>query len=136
MSGGGGRYSSPEKLRAGVEAFFEELERQNEGAAPEKMPLIEDLFYFLDISKETWEMFRSGGKSGKNRRFTEVVMMAEARFTAAILQAAFANPKLITLAVYLTKQKCYGGYSDKTGAQAKELPQLTVRLEGASEPFD
>lgn len=135
LGGAEKKFSNPEKLKAGVEEFFEKLEAEQEEGRPRKIPLIEDLFHFLGISRETWEMFRGGGKSGKNRNFTEAVLMAEARFTAAIIQAAFENPKLITLAVYLTKQKCYGGYSDKNGAAVKETPTLTVKLEGAREPF-
>lgn len=131
-------YSEPEELQAGIDRFFARNAAWNTAHPEEqRIPLIEELFHFLGISRGRWESLREAEKGRKSRELAEVAQKAEQRFTAAILQAAFANPRLITLAVYLTKQKWYGAYADRqTGPGSKPQQTLTVRLEGASEPFD
>ena len=131
-------YSKPEELQNGVDTFFAANAAWNAAHPDEqKIPLIEDLFHSLGISREYWEELREGKKSKRSLETAQTAQRAEQRFTAAILQAAFANPRLTTLAVYLTKQKWYGSYADRQNATGQRTQQtLTVRLEGAYEPFD
>lgn len=123
---------TPDELRRRCDAFFRSISRRND-QHPESacLPLLEDLLQYCGMSKGKWDALKE-----ESEEFREVTEMAQQRFTAAIIREAVANPKIISLAVFLTKQKHYGGYTDKAETPAKENGTITVQLEGAAEPFD
>ena len=129
---------SAQELLAEADGFFAGVDAWNLAHPDERrVPLLEELLQRLGLTRGQWDALREAEGGKRQRETAQAVQRTEQRFTAAILQAAFANPRLITLAVYLTKQRCYGGYADRQGAVALRPQQtLTVKLEGASEPFD
>lgn len=130
-SGGrlGGKVADAGELTREIDRFFD-LASSGGG-----LPLLEDLLRWLGLTRGDWEELREGGKSARARALRKTVLLTEQRFTSLILHAAVENPRLTTLAVFLTKQRCYGGYADRAGTGAKDGGELVVKLEGASEPF-
>ena len=129
---------SAQELLTAADEFFAGTEAWNLAHPDERrVPLLVELLQRLGLTREQWDALREAEGGRRARETAQAVQRTEQRFTAAILQAAFANPRLITLAVYLTKQRCYGGYADRQGGAVLRPQQtLTVKLEGASEPFD
>ena len=129
---------SAQELLTAADEFFAGADAWNLAHPDERrVPLLEELLQRLALTRAQWDVLREAEGGKRARETAQAVQRTEQRFTAAILQAAFANPRLITLAVYLTKQRCYGGYADRQGGTVLRPQQtLTVRLEGASEPFD
>lgn len=132
-----GRLYRSRKRRPEARVLENEINRFFDLAEAEgRLVLLEDLLRYLGMTRSCWNTLRESGKSARSRETAEIIMCAEQRFTSLILHAAAANPRLTTLAVYLTKQPCYGGYADRAATSQRGQPEIVVRLDGASEPFD
>ena len=145
------KWSDPAKLQKAIDEYFDSL--------PEDTPPIwEELLLTLDITRETWQLYKSGlagddlslfTSLSSNQRRTKledneykrlsniqdvscIIKKTEQRMTAEIVRAAYKHPNLTTAMIYLTKQQHYGGYTDRQQTDNGGSMSIDIKLSGAS----
>ena len=112
------RKLTAQELADGIDAYFQQCEERN------RKPTKPGLCTYLGISTSTWDNWgryarenEAGGASGglnsrvtrdKYSEFTWAMKKAEQRMSDELQQ------RTDTMAVFLLKQPCYGGYTDRT----------------------
>lgn len=127
--------NKPELIENRIEEYFSRCEERQE------LPLFPELLLFLDITRPTWynyleeievdterynndNIYRS--EVDNKRRIFTALKKAEARLEAAMSREA-VNSKS-SAAIFLLKQKFYGGYTDKQEVQAIGDVKISVKL--------
>ena len=145
------KWSDPTKLQKAIDEYFDSLPK----GVP---PIWEEIMLKLDITANTWELYKAGlsgddlslyNSLSSNQHRTkledneykrlsniqddsELIKKTEQRMTAAIVRTAYSDPHYTGLAAYLTKQKHYGGYTDKQQTDNGGSMSIDIKLSGAS----
>ena len=119
-----------------IEDYFARVdEENNQNPAEACPPVIEDLWCALGITRNTWESYKSPeitekmseGEKIEKQSMSDAVKKAEQRFTAELVRFGLKHPNRMALVIYLTKQKHYGGYTDKQEIEHKDVKiDLTI----------
>lgn len=109
------RKLSAQELADGIDAYFKECEDRG------KKPTKPGLCTFLNISTSTWDNWMREGDGKAVKRDLRSGETGEGRFSAYVWPMKRAmqviadglEQRTDTMAMFLLKQPCYGGYSDK-----------------------
>lgn len=130
----------PDKLKKIIDEYFESCEDNG------KTPLYPELLIKCDMLRSTWDDYRDWSEEVDINRYqsdakyreridnreqlSQIVKKAELRLECAISQLAIAGKN--TGAIFLLKQKAYGGYSDKqvTEIGGTDIP-ISITIKGA-----
>lgn len=138
-----------------VSKLLQERQDYNEAFPDKAYPvLFEELLEALDITKAYWDKYRdfndplqspdsfkdynpsSNDKDYKiyislyKQRIDiqESIKKAEQKLGIGVVKTGFINPRLQTYCIWLSKQKYYGGYSDKGDAGAAGDVKISIKL--------
>lgn len=142
-------------VRETAEKLLEERQEHNEADPGAAYPLLfEELLQELDITAQYWDKYRafndplhspdsfkdlyplSTDKDYKiylslykqRKDLQEVISKTEQKLGAGVVKTALLNPKLQTFCIFLTKQKCYGGYTDRPEAASPGDVKISIKL--------
>ena len=133
------KYKSDE-LQEKISEYFSMVESNNQD--PEKphiFPTIEGLQTYLDICPNTWDSYDSYKPSNDiidnyteeeidRIKTAEIVKKTSRKILGQLMQEGMNDPKKAALIIYLSKQKAYGGYTDKQVVETSGDVQLNVTL--------
>lgn len=108
---------TPEEVEGFCEAYFEKCKTE------QKEPTKPGLCVYLGISVDTYDSWRSN-KNGKTARIAPVLKKAEAIMSDRLQQ------RKDSMALFLLKQPCYGGYTDIQSNQANGTLHVKVTFGG------
>lgn len=138
-----------------VSKLLQERQDYNEAFPDKAYPvLFEELLEALDITKSYWDKYRdfndplhspdsfkdynpsSNDKDYKiyislyKQRIDiqESIKKAEQKLGIGVVKTGFINPRLQTYCIWLSKQKYYGGYSDKADTTAAGDVNISIKL--------
>ena len=130
------KYTDSEQFGRLIDAYFAEVDQSNtENPSEACPPVIEDLWDYLGITRNTWESYKAPEltdemderEKTEKREISDAVKKAEQKFTAELVRFGLKHPNRMALIIYLTKQKHYGGYTDKQEVEHKDMKiDLTI----------
>lgn len=135
-----------EELQAKIDEYFAMIEANNQDPDKEYIyATIESLQTFLDICPDTWNNYENYTPPNKDNNnpnsiynYTEdeidkintsrIIKKTSRRILGQLMQEGMKDPKKAALIIYLSKQKAYGGYTDKQTVETSGDVQLNVTL--------
>lgn len=107
----------PEALEGFCAAYFEKCEKD------EKNPTKPGLAVYLGISVDTYDRWAKN-EDGRHAKHAAVLKKAEAIMSDLLQQ------RKDTMALFLLKQPCYGGYADKQPEDSNQILHVKVTFGG------
>ncbi len=109
----------PEELEGYCVAYFEKCQ------AAERCPTKPGLAVYLGISVDTYDRWAKN-EDGRHGKHAAVLKKAEAIMSDLLQQ------RKDTMALFLLKQPCYGGYTDKQADDGNQVLRIKVSFGGKS----
>ena len=109
----------PEELEGFCAAYFEKCEKDG------KNPTKPGLAVYLGISVDTYDRWAKNEDS-RHGKYAAVLKKAEAMMSDLLQQ------RKDTMALFLLKQPCYGGYSDTQADKGNQVLHVKVSFGGKS----
>ena len=131
------KYTDAPELVKKIDEYFDSVDTED---VP---PIWEELLLYLGITRNTWESYRDpvipeniqDSEKVKYIAISDAIKKAEGRFTAELAKYGLRHPNKQAMAMFLLKQKHYGGYTDKQEIEHKDL-KIDVKINGiAGNPF-
>ena len=131
------KHNNAEELQKLIDGFFAKA------AEDDIPPIWEDLLTLMGISKNTWDSYKdpvitdniTESEKVNIIAVSEVIKKAEQKFTAEMAKFGLRHPNRQSMAMFLLKQKHYGGYTDKQEIEHKDL-KIDVKINGINgNPF-
>lgn len=131
------KHSDPLELEKKINDYFDSVDTDD---VP---PIWEELLLVLGITRNTWETYKNPvipeniteEEKVKITAVSDCIKKAEGRFTAELAKYGLRHPNKQAMAMFLLKQKHYGGYTDKQEIEHKDL-KIDVKINGiAGNPF-
>ncbi len=139
------KYKAAE-LQEKINEYFAMVEENN--ADPEKEHIymtIESLQTFLDICPNTWDAYENYSPPNKDNndpnsiynytddeidkiKTSEIIKKTSRKILGQLMQEGMKDPKKAALIIYLSKQKAYGGYTDKQTVETSGDIAINVTL--------
>lgn len=131
--------NKPELIENRINEYFSQCEER------EELPLFPELLLYLDITRDTWnnylslpdidiDKYNSDSKyrvSIDNKKYLFAALKkAEQRLEAGMAREAMRTGK--AAAIFMLKQKFYGGYQDKQVAEISGDVPINVVIKGSS----
>lgn len=144
-----------QQVQETVAKLLAEREETNTANPDKAYPLLfEEVLEALDITKAYWDKYRDfndplqSPDSFKDYNNTatdkdykiyvslykqridiqDVIKKSEQKLGIGVVKAGFINPRLQTYCIWLSKQKYYGGYSDKNDTAAAGDVKISIKL--------
>lgn len=138
-----------------ADRLLTERQGHNEDDPGNAYPLLyEELLAALDITAQYWDKYRafndplhspdsfkdlyptSTDKDYKiylslykqRKDLQDSIAKTEQKLGAGVVKTALLNPKLQTFCIFLTKQKCYGGYTDRPDTATPGDVKISIKL--------
>lgn len=139
------KYKAPE-LEKRIAEYFQMIEDNNSDPAKTYIyPTIEGLQTFLDICPNTWDSYENYSPPNKDNndpnsiynytddeidkiKTSEIIKKTSRRILGQLMQEGMRDPKKAALIIYLSKQKAYGGYTDKQTIDTSSDVAINVTL--------
>ena len=139
------KYKAPE-LEKKISEYFSMIEDNNSDPSKEYIyPTIESLQTYLDICPNTWDVYEnySPPTNGDNIpnsiynytedeidriKTAEIIKKTSRKILGQLMQEGMKDPKKAALIIYLSKQKAYGGYTDKQIVESSGDVAINVTL--------
>ncbi len=140
---------------ATVERLLAERDEANAADPAKAYPLlIEEVLDALNISRSYWDKYRDfsdnllspdnfteSNQNAKDKDYKVYIALytqrielqksiknAEIKLGIGVIRTGFINPKLQTYCIWLSKQKYYGGYSDRADGSAAGDVKISIKL--------
>lgn len=135
-----------QELQAKIDEYFAMIAENNKDPKNEHIyATIEGLQTFLDICPNTWDSYENykpptteDNNPNSIYNYTdeeidkiktaEIIKKTSRKILGQLMQEGMRNPKKAALIIYLSKQKAYGGYTDKQTVETSGDVQLNVTL--------
>lgn len=136
------KYKAPE-LEKKIAEYFQMIEDNNSDPTKEYIyPTIEGLQTFLDICPDTWDSYENYTPpvidNNIQDNYTDdvidkintsrIVKKTSRKILGQLMQEGMKDPKKAALIIYLSKQKAYGGYTDKQTVETSGDVAINVTL--------
>lgn len=138
------KYTAKE-LEGKINQYFSDIQENNSNPELEHIyPTIEGLQTFLNICPDTWDSYENyippdnyntqdniSGEIIDRIETSRIIKKTSRKILGMLMQEGMRDPKKAAMVIYLSKQKAYGGYTDRQIVESSGDVAINLTIKGA-----